>query len=77
LKLWDVTTGREVSTLRRGIRPIGGLAYSSDGRRLALTERFDLSGPVAVWIWDAATGRELLIFRGHAAGHGQQQRCGH
>jgi hypothetical protein len=43
LKLWDVTTGREVSTLRRGIRPIGALGYSSDGRRLALTELLDLS----------------------------------
>jgi hypothetical protein len=29
LKLWDVTTGCEVSTLRRGIRPIGGLAYGA------------------------------------------------
>jgi hypothetical protein len=26
LKLWDVTTAREISTLRRGIRPIGALA---------------------------------------------------
>jgi hypothetical protein len=68
LKLWDVTTGRAVSTLRRGIRPIGGLAYSSDGRRLALIELLDLSGPVAVWVWDAATGRELLILRGHTDG---------
>ena len=68
LMLWDVTTGREVSTLRRGIRPIGGLAYSSDGRRLALTELLDLSGPVAVWVCDAATGRELLILRGHTDG---------
>ena len=42
LKLWDVTTGREVSTLRRGIRPIGAIAYSFDGRRLALTELLDL-----------------------------------
>jgi hypothetical protein len=29
LKLWDLTTGREVSTLRRGIRPIGALASAS------------------------------------------------
>jgi WD40 repeat protein len=68
LKLWDVTTGREVSTLWRGIRPIGGLARSSDGRRPSLTELLDLSGPVAVWVWDAATARELLILRGHTDG---------
>jgi hypothetical protein len=43
LKLWDVTTGREVSTLRRGVRPIGALAYSSDGRCLALIELLDLT----------------------------------
>ena len=58
LKPWDVTTGREVSTLRREIRPSGAFACSSDGRRLALTELFDVSGPVAVWVWDSATGRE-------------------
>jgi hypothetical protein len=57
LMLWDVTTGREVSTLRRGIRPIRALAYSSDGRRLALTELLDLSGPVAVWVWDPDPAR--------------------
>jgi WD40 repeat protein/serine/threonine protein kinase len=66
LKLWDVTTGRELDTLRRGIGVFRRLAVSSDGRRLALSGGVLEAGEVQVW--DAATGRTLLTLGGHTLG---------
>jgi WD40 repeat protein/serine/threonine protein kinase len=63
VRLWDATTGAEIRTLG----PVGGLnryglAFSPDGRRLAVT----MHDP-AVIIWDVATGRQVQIFRGHTS----------
>jgi WD40 repeat protein len=55
--IWDVATGEQVLSLPEG----GGcVAFSPDGRRLATAspERCTLK------IWDAATGRLLLVMRG-------------
>jgi WD40 repeat protein len=65
LKLWDVATGRELATPRRGIGVFRFLAFSPDGHRLVLSDGgySDESGEAQVW--DAATGRMLFTLRGH------------
>ena len=59
LKVWDAQTGQELLSLKG---PSAGVAYSSDGRRLASGSR---DGGACVW--DAETGRELLSLKGHAS----------
>jgi WD40 repeat protein/serine/threonine protein kinase len=66
LKLWDVTTGRELATLRRGIGVFRRLAVSPDGRRLAVSGGVLEAGETQVW--DAETGETLLTLHGHALG---------
>ncbi len=65
LKLWDVVTGREVSSPRLGIGVFRRLAFSPDGHRLVLAKGigFDESGEAHVW--DVQTGQELFTLRGH------------
>jgi WD40 repeat protein/serine/threonine protein kinase len=61
VKLWDASTGAELRTLGA---PDGlnryGLAYSPDGRYVAVTTQ-----EPAVIIWEAETGRQVQVFRGH------------
>jgi eukaryotic-like serine/threonine-protein kinase len=54
--VWDVETGQRVFRLASGA---GGASFSPDGRRLA-----GLRGKEVV-VWDAATGQELAVGRGH------------
>jgi WD40 repeat protein len=61
VRVWDVTTGRSVHILRLGSRSIAGavsqgLAFSSDGKRIAA------GGEETVKVWDAVTGRQLHDF---------------
>ena len=64
LKLWEISTGREVRTFRGheyGVRPV---AFSPDGR-------YGLSGGSSdktLRLWDITTGREVRTFRGHEYG---------
>jgi serine/threonine protein kinase len=72
VKVWDTRSGRETWSTRinaSGVRPGHrvALAFSRDGRRLAapdLERNADRSCDIKVW--DAATGRELLVLKGHA-----------
>jgi WD40 repeat protein len=54
VKLWDLVTGRERTTLRGNHKGVYSLAFAADGRTLA-TASFD---EVVTW-WDVANGREL------------------
>jgi WD40 repeat protein len=54
VKVWDVTTGRELLTLPRARNLGAGLAFSPDGRLLASA---DFGG---LRVWDATPGREVL-----------------
>jgi WD40 repeat protein len=70
LKLWDVASGRELATPRRGIDVFQCLAFSPDGHRLVLSSGFygELFGESReAYVWDAATGRTLLTLRGHTS----------
>jgi WD40 repeat protein len=61
VKVWDVTTGQELHSLRGHTGWIRTLAFSPDGRRLASGS---LDGSVK--LWDLATGQEAFGFHAQA-----------
>jgi WD40 repeat protein/energy-coupling factor transporter ATP-binding protein EcfA2 len=61
VKVWEVATGKELAVLRGHSTEVMGLAFSTDGRRLAT---LDYSGEVR--IWDVITGRQLLLINTQA-----------
>jgi WD40 repeat protein len=63
VKVWEVTTGKEVFTLRGHSMMVFSVAFSPDGRRI-VSGSFDGT----VKLWDAATGEEVLTLRGHQSG---------
>ncbi|HEV3262172.1 MAG TPA: protein kinase, partial [Gemmataceae bacterium] len=61
LKIWEVTTGTEIRTIRCPDPWYQyGLAYSPDGRHVAVTMQRQ-----GVMIWDVETGKEVRSFHGH------------
>src|SRR5207247_3429674 len=54
VKLWDVTTGQELRTLKDHSDAVFGMAFSPDGRLLA-----SAAADRAVKVWDVATGLRL------------------
>jgi eukaryotic-like serine/threonine-protein kinase len=60
IRLWDATTGAAVGVLRRSEGLVRTLAYSPDGRRLALG-----CDDSAIHLWDPTTGAEVAVLRGH------------
>jgi WD40 repeat protein len=67
VKVWDLADGKEVFS-RTGYKTsdlLGAVAFSPDGRRIALASGQFLKGEVK--LWDIPTGRELLTLRGHPA----------
>src|SRR5262249_46234179 len=61
--VWDAATGERLGSLGPDGDPNRyGLAYSPDGRLLAVTTE-----EPAVGLWDVATGHEVRSFRGHTA----------
>jgi hypothetical protein len=57
VRFWDVATGKEVRQLDND-QPFFGMAFSADGKRLAL------GGQQRVEVWDAATGDDVRVFTG-------------
>lgn len=53
VRIWDIQSGRELKTLTGHELPVGGVAFSADGRTLT-----SVSGD-AVKVWDVASGKEL------------------
>src|SRR5262249_15893282 len=65
LKVWDAQTYQEVLSLKRGKEHgIYGLAFSQDGRGLAVCE----GSQPTFSLLDVATGRPLRTFAGHREG---------
>jgi WD40 repeat protein/serine/threonine protein kinase len=60
LKIWDAATGREERTLQGHAGNIGELAFSPDGKRLALC-----SSDGTARIWDLTTRTPPQVLRGH------------
>jgi WD40 repeat protein len=52
VKLWDVVTGQEVLTLKGHAAGVSSVAFSPDGKRLAV-------GSDVVKLWRAATDDEV------------------
>jgi WD40 repeat protein/serine/threonine protein kinase len=48
-KVWDLDTDREVDTLRGSIGPVMALAYSPDGKLLAVASGHRYAGEVQLW----------------------------
>jgi len=61
-KLWEISSGNELHTLKGHSGPIRSIALSHDGERL-VTGSFDHTAK----LWDLKSGRELLTFKGHSA----------
>ena len=63
IKLWEVTSGRELRTLARHSQEVTSVTFSPDGRTLASG-----SSDQTVKLWDVASGRELRALAGHSQG---------
>jgi WD40 repeat protein/serine/threonine protein kinase len=61
-KVWEAASGKELRTLRAR-NEINSVAFSPDGRRIAAGSGY--SSYLAVQVWDADSGEELLAFNGH------------
>ena len=62
LKLWDVTTGKELRSFQGHTDSVSSVAFSPDGR-------FVISGSYdeTLKLWEVTTGRELRCFEGHTS----------
>ena len=60
VRLWDVATRREISTLKGHTEGVTSVAFSPDGKTLATA-----SGDQTIKLWDVATGEERLTLKGH------------
>ena len=54
--IWDTCSGQEVRTFKAGRGLLQSVAFSPDSKQLAATT----DGKVKVYIWDVASGQELL-----------------
>ncbi|MGE3804329.1 MAG: WD40 repeat domain-containing protein, partial [Gemmataceae bacterium] len=63
VRVHDVDTGAELFALPAGLGFVGGLAFSPDGKLIAVA---GWPGPIRVW--NVATGQEVFTFRGHELG---------
>jgi len=63
MKLWEVSTGREIRTFSGHTGQIAAVTISPDGR-YALSG----SGDATVKLWELSSGREIRTFQGHPYG---------
>jgi len=60
VKLWDVSTGRELRTFKGHTHDVASVAFNADGKMLASS---DAAGKIK--LWELASGRELGTLIGH------------
>jgi WD40 repeat protein len=77
VKIWNAQTGKDIRTLERHPSTVKSVCFSPDGRRLAsactevhpginlLKAGMRKPKPGAVYVWDALTGRKILVLKGH------------
>jgi WD40 repeat protein/serine/threonine protein kinase len=63
VRVFDLTTGQRVFTLRGHTSNVTSVAFSPDGRRIA-TSSFDRT----VKLWETESGQEVFTLRGHTSG---------
>jgi WD40 repeat protein len=61
VKLWDITTGKELATLKGHTDGVPSVAFAPDGKTLA-TGGWDQT----VKLWDITIGKELAALQGHS-----------
>src|SRR5207244_9477435 len=59
VRLWEVATGKVARALGGQGSPVRALAFSADGRRLALGTSSEEDRRAAVELWDVADGKLL------------------
>ncbi len=62
VKLWNVKTNKEITTLNAKSASFLTLSFSHDGKMLAGASTDHL-----VWLWDVNTFKELRVLRGHSS----------
>ena len=67
LKLWDVSTGNEIDSIKREPSPITTVAFSPDGKLVASTHVGGYANN-KILIWDISTGKLVSTF-GHDGGN--------
>jgi WD40 repeat protein len=67
VKLWDLNTGKERTTLHGHRAGIVAVSFSADGTTLASVNGPPHMDPSEVKVWDVATGREHASFQGNAS----------
>lgn len=69
VKLWDASTGRELSTLKGHAEQINSVSFSPDGKTLASASGAGYVGTTltdySIRFWEVSTGRELSILKAH------------
>src|SRR5262249_44014012 len=60
VRIWDATTGKEITVLRGHDEAVLFAAISRDGRRVVTA-----SADKTARIWDLATGKEIAVLNGH------------
>ncbi|MCG6534830.1 MAG: WD40 repeat domain-containing protein, partial [Syntrophales bacterium LBB04] len=65
IKLWEVSTGREIRTLAGHESSVQSVAFSADGR-YAISGGY--GGDDTIKLWDLSTGKEVKTLRGHSGG---------
>ncbi|MCF3574115.1 WD40 repeat domain-containing protein [Planktothrix agardhii 1812] len=62
IKLWDVTTGKEIHTLQGHSSVVSSVSFSPDGKTLASG-----SDDNTIKLWDVTTGKEIRTLQGHSS----------
>ena len=62
LKRWNLSTGKEISTLEGNAGSVHAVAISSDGRTIASGH-----GNNTIKLWNLSTGQEIGILKGHSS----------
>ena len=60
VRVWDMSNGQEVQTLKGHTKAVDGVAFSGDGTKLATG-----SDDTTIKIWDTVTWREIQTLKGH------------
>ncbi len=69
VKMWDAVTGQELLTLKGHTESVWSVAFSPDGKQVASGSgdviQLQRNKPGEVRLWDADTGEEILLLKGH------------